>query len=179
MSSSNQVTYSLSNTNQKQLDLNNKNDINILMNLESNEELEDVIVHSMIEQFMNLSEEDNRIFNYIKQEFKDMKTLTYGSLLFIQTDQNIENFPHISELLQIYEEVFGNKDCKSCFVLRGEKHYILYNDGFITIADNGIKDKIFVYKIKTLVIILNVNNSKISGKYNQRILQLLKAIKYI
>ena len=179
MSSSNQVTYSLSNTNQKQLDLNNKNDINILMNLESNEELEDVIVHSMIEQFMNLSEEDNRIFNYIKQEFKDMKTLTYGSLLFIQTDQNIENFPHISELLQIYEEVFGNKDCKSCFVLRGEKHYILYNDGFITIADNGIKDKIFVYKIKTLVIILNENNSKIAGEYNQRILKLLKVIKYI
>ena len=179
MSSSNQVTYSLSNTNQKQLDLNNKNDINILMNLESNEELEDVIVHSMIEQFMNLSEEDNRIFNYIKQEFKDMKTLTYGSLLFIQTEQNIENFPHISELLQIYEEVFGNKDCKSCFVLRGEKHYILYNDGFITIADNGINDKIYVYKIKTLIIILNINNSKISGKYNQRILQLLKAIKYI
>ena len=179
MSSSNQVTYSLSNTNQKQLDLNNKNDINILMNLESNEELEDVIVHSMIEQFKNLSEEDNRIFNYIKQEFKDMKTLTYGSLLFIQTEQNIENFPHISELLQIYEEVFGNKDCKSCFVLRGEKHYILYNDGFITIADNGIKDKIFVYKIKTLVIILNVNNSKISGEYNQRILKLLKVIKYI
>ena len=179
MSSSNQVSYSLSNTNQKQLDLNNKNDINILMNLESNEELEDVIVHSMIEQFMNLSEEDNRIFNYIKQEFKDMKTLTYGSLLFIQTEQNIENFPHISELLQIYEEVFGNKDCKSCFVLRGEKHYILYNDGFITIADNGIKDKIFVYKIKTLVIILNVNNSKISGEYNQRILKLLKVIKYI
>ena len=179
MSSSNQVTYSLSNTNQKQLDLNNKNDINILMNLESNEELEDVIVHSMIEHFMNLSEDVNRIFNYIKQEFKDMKTLTYGSLLFIQTDQNIENFPHISELLQIYEEVFGNKDCKSCFVLRGEKHYILYNDGFITIADNGIKDKIFVYKIKTLVIILNVNNSKIAGEYNQRILKLLKVIKYI
>ena len=179
MSSSNQVTYSLSNTNQKQLDLNNKNDINILMNLESNEELEDVIVHSMIEQFMNLSEEDNKIFNYIKQEFKEMKILSYGSLLFIQSDQNIENFPHISELLQIYEEVFANKDCKSCFVLRGEKHYILYNDGFITIADNGILDKIFVYKIKTLVIILNVNNSKISGKYNQRILQLLKAIKYI
>ena len=178
MSSSNQIT-SLSNSNQKQLDLNNKNDINILMNLETNEELEDVIVHSMIEQFMNLSEEDNRIFNYIKQEFIDLKILTYGSLLFMQSDQNIENFPHISELLQIYEEVFGNKDCKSCFVLRGEKHYILYNDGFITIADNGIKDKIFVYKIKTLVIILNINNSKISGKYNQRILQLLKAIKYI
>ena len=108
-----------------------------------------------------------------------MKILTYGSLLCMQSDQNIENFPHISELLQIYEEVFANKDCKSCFVLRGEKHYILYNDGFITIADNGIMDKIFVYKIKTLVIILNINNSKISEKYNQRILQLLKAIKYI
>ena len=179
MSSQNQNTVSLSGSGQKQLDLNNKNDMNILMNLETNEELEDVIVHSMIEQFMNLSEEDNRIFNYIKQEFKDMKILSYGSLLFIQNDPNIENFPHISELLQIYEEVFANKDCKSCFVLRGEKHYILYNDGFITIADNGIMDKILVYKIKTLVIILNINNSKISGKYNQRILQLLKAIKYI
>ena len=170
---------SLSNINQKQLDLNNKNDINILMNIETNEELEDVIVHSMIEQFMNLSEEDNRIFNYIKQEFKDMKILTYGSLLFIQSDQNIENFPHISELLQIYEEVFANKDCKSCFVLRGEKHYILYNDGFITIADNGINDKIYVYKIKTLIIILNINNSKKCGEFNQRILRLLKTIKYI
>ena len=39
---------------------------------------------------------------------------------------------------------------------------------------NGLKDKIFVYKIKTLVIILNVNDSKISGEYNQRILKLLK-----
>ena len=170
---------SLSNINQKQLDLNNKNDINILMNIETNEELEDVIVHSMIEQFMNLSEEDNRIFNYIKQEFKEMKILNYGSLLFLQTDQNIENFPHISELLQINEEVFANKDCKSCFVLRGEKHYILYNDGFITIADNGINDKIYVYKIKTLIIILNINNSKKCGEFNQRILRLLKTIKYI
>ncbi len=174
---SSQTSNALSN--QKQLDLNNKNDINILMNLETNEELEDVIVHSMIEQFMNLSEEDNRIFNYIKQEFKEMKILNYGSLLFLQTDQNIENFPHISELLQIYEEVFANKDCKSCFVLRGEKHYILYNDGFITIADNGINDKIYVYKIKTLIIILNINNSKKCGEFNQRILRLLKTIKYI
>ena len=99
MASSNQNTITITNSSQKQLDLNNKNDINILMNIETNEELEDVIVHSMIEQFMNLSEEDNKIFNYIKQEFKDMKILTYGSLLFIQTDQNIENFPHISELL--------------------------------------------------------------------------------
>ena len=168
-----------SSNNQNQLDLNNKKDLNILMNIETNEELEDVIIHNMIEQFMNLSDEDNKIFNYVKQEFKDMKILSYGSLLFLQTDQNIENFPHISELLQIYEEVFGNKDCKSCFVLRGEKHYIIYNDGFITIADNGIKDKIYVYKIKTLVIILNINNSVKYGEYNQRILQLLKLIKYI
>ena len=111
-------TNNVSSGSSKQLDLNNKNDFNILMNIETNEELEDVIVHSMIEQFMNLSEEDNKIFNYLKQEFKEMKILTYGSLLFIQSDQNIENFPHISELLQIYEEVFGNKDCKSfeaCF----------------------------------------------------------------
>ena len=168
-----------SSNNQNQLDLSNKKDLNILMNIETNEELEDVIIHNMIEQFMNLSDEDNKIFNYIKQEFKDMKILSYGSLLFLQTDQNIENFPHISELLQIYEEVFGNKDSKSCFVLRGEKHYILYNDGFITIADNGIKDKIYVYKIKTLVIILNINNSVKYGEYNQRILRLLKLIKYI
>ena len=168
-----------SSNNQNQLDLKNKKDLNILMNIETNEELEDVIIHNMIEQFMNLSDEDNKIFNYVKQEFKDMKILSYGSLLFLQTDQNIENFPHISELLQIYEEVFGNKDCKSCFVLRGEKHYIIYNDGFITIADNGIKDKIYVYKIKTLVIILNINNSVKYGEYNQRILQLLKLIKYI
>ena len=175
--SSNQT--SSNNNNQKKDDVNSKNDLNILMNIETNEELEDVIVHSMIEQFMNLSEEDNKIFNCFKQEFKEMKVLVYGSLLFMQTDQNIENFPHISELLQIYEEIFANKDCTSCFVLRGEKHYILYNDGFICIADNGIKDKILVYKIKTLIIILNINNSIKYGEYNQRILRLLKLIKYI
>ena len=53
---------------QKQLDLNNKSDFNILMNIETNEELEDVIIHSMIEQFINLSEEDNKILKYKKMK---------------------------------------------------------------------------------------------------------------
>ena len=176
---SSQITINLADS-KKEIVLDDTKDFSYLMNnLESNEELENLIVQNMIEQFTNLSDEDNKIFNLIKQEFTDLKILGYGSLLFLQTDQRIEYFPHISELLQIYEEVFGNKDSKSCLILRGEKFYIIYNDGFITIADNGIKDKIYVYKIKSLIVILNINNSANYGDYNQRILKLLKLIKYI
>jgi hypothetical protein len=86
-----------------------------------NLELEEAIMHNMIEEFMNISEEDNKIFNTFKNEFSDLKILHYGSLMFIQNDKNIENFPNISELLQIYEEIFTNLSMKSSLSLKLEK----------------------------------------------------------
>ena len=156
-----------------------KNTQNLLKDLENNDQLEDVIVQNMIEDFMNLSDEDNKIFNLIKDTYKDLKVLNYGNLLYIQDNLSYDAVPHISELLGIYEEIFSNKDSTSCIVLNQTKYYILYNDGFVTIADNGYNNKVFVYKIKTLVVILRVENKNKCGFYASKLLKVLKAIKYI
>ena len=86
-----------------------------------NIELEEAIMHNMIEEFMNISDEDNKIFNTFKAEFSDLAVLQYGSLMYIQKDKNIENYPNISELLQIYEEIFTNLNMKSSLSLKLEK----------------------------------------------------------
>jgi len=49
-----------------------------------NIELEEVIMHNMIEEFMNISDEDNKIFNTFKTEFSDLAVLQYGSLMYIK-----------------------------------------------------------------------------------------------
>lgn len=90
------------------------------------DEMEEVIIHNMIEEFMNISDEDNKIFNLLKEEFKDLKILHYGALMCIQNDDDIENFPNISELLQIYEEIFSNLNMRSSLCLKLEKCNIDY-----------------------------------------------------
>ncbi len=157
--------------------INNNNNKNLIQNNEN--ELEDVIMQNMIEEFMNISDEDNKIFNLLKEEFKELKFLHYGSLMFIQNDLNLENFPNISELLQIYEEIFGNLTMKNSLNLKFEKYYIIYNDGFVCIGSNGMGKKIHVYKIKTLVIILLINDLNKCGFYNKKILKVLKQIKFV
>jgi hypothetical protein len=86
-----------------------------------NIELEEVIMHNMIEEFMNISDEDNKIFNTFKTEFSDLAVLQYGSLMYIQNDKKFDNYPNISELLQIYEEIFTNINMKSSLSLKLEK----------------------------------------------------------
>ena len=88
---------------------------------EEKDDLEEAIMHNMIEEFMNISDEDNKIFNMLKEEFKDLKILHYGSIIFIQNDEDIEHFPNISELLQLYEEIFSNINMKSSLSLCLEK----------------------------------------------------------
>jgi hypothetical protein len=106
------------------IDMNTQN-----MQIDERDELEEALMHNMIEAFMNISDEDNKIFNYLKDEFKeDLKVLQYGSIMLIQNDLDIEHFPNISELLQIYEEIFTNLNMKSSLSLRLEKckKYIIY-----------------------------------------------------
>ena len=82
--------------------------VNDQMNIDEKDEIEEAMMQNMIEEFMNISDEDNKIFNLLKEEFKDLKILHYGSIMFIQNDLKIEHFPNISELLTIYEEIFSN-----------------------------------------------------------------------
>ena len=79
---------------------------NNAMVVDDKNEIEEALIHNMIEEFMNISDEDNKIFNLLKEEFKDLKILHYGSIMFIQNEDDIEQFPNISELLAIYEEIF-------------------------------------------------------------------------
>ena len=153
--------------------------VNDQMNIDEKDEIEEAMMQNMIEEFMNISDEDNKIFNLLKEEFKDLKILQYGSIMFIQNDLKIEHFPNISELLTIYEEIFSNLNMKSSLSLKKEKYYVIYNDGFITIANSGMGGKIFIYKIKTIVLILHTNDNQKFGCYNARILKVLKTIKYI
>lgn len=157
------------------------------------DEMEEVIILNMIEEFMNISDEDNKIFNLLKEEFKDLKILHYGALMCIQNDDDIENFPNISELLQIYEEIFSNLNMRSSLCLKLEKciidyiikntriyiDYVIYNDGLVTIADNGMGKRIYIYKIKTIILVLHTNDTQKTGCYNYRMLKILKHIKYI
>lgn len=152
---------------------------NNAMVVDDKNEIEEALMHNMIEEFMNISDEDNKIFNLLKEEFKDLKILHYGSIMFIQNEDDIEQFPNISELLAIYEEIFSNLNMKSSLSLKLEKYYVIYNDGFITIANNGMGKKIFIYKIKTIVLVLHTNDTQKFGCYNTRILKVLKLIKYI
>lgn len=152
---------------------------NNAMVVDDKNEIEEALIHNMIEEFMNISDEDNKIFNLLKEEFKDLKILHYGSIMFIQNEDDIEQFPNISELLAIYEEIFSNLNMKSSLSLKLEKYYVIYNDGFITIANNGMGKKIFIYKIKTIVLVLHTNDTQKFGCYNTRILKVLKLIKYI
>ena len=152
---------------------------NNAMVVDDKNEIEEALIHNMIEEFMNISDEDNKIFNLLKEEFKDLKILHYGSIMFIQNEDDIEQFPNISELLAIYEEIFSNLNMKSSLSLKLEKYYVIYNDGFITIANNGMGKKIFIYKIKTIVLVRHTNDTQKFGCYNTRILKVLKLIKYI
>lgn len=146
---------------------------------EQKDEIEEAIMHNMIEEFMNVGDEDNKIFNLFKDEFKDLRTLQYGNLMYIQNEMSIEKIPNISELLQIYEEIFSHVSMKTAFSLNVEKFYVVYNDGFVTIANNGMGKKVFIYKIKTIVLILLSDDPTKIGCYNSRVLRVLKAIKYI
>ena len=62
---------------------------NNAMVVDDKNEIEEALIHNMIEEFMNISDEDNKIFNLLKEEFKDLKILHYGSIMFIQNEDDI------------------------------------------------------------------------------------------
>jgi hypothetical protein len=72
---------------------------------------------NLIEEFMNLSEEENKLINAFVDEFKDFRILNYGAMIYLQSsDEDISNYPHISELLENYEKVFSSNCFNGNFV---------------------------------------------------------------
>jgi len=92
---------------------------NVQPNLEDSYENANI---NLIEEFMNLSEDENKLINCFQEEFKDFKILNYGALIYLQTyDEDISNYPHISELLENYEKIFSANCFKGYFVLKMTK----------------------------------------------------------
>ena len=85
---------------------------------EANEALVNI---NLIEEFMNISEEELKIILSLKEEFSDMKFFNYGALVYIQEEEDINSFPHVSELLENYEKVFSTNCYLGVLVLRQTK----------------------------------------------------------
>lgn len=137
---------------------------------------------NLIEEFMNLSDEENNIINSLRGEFSDLKFFNYGALVYLQKEDDNDGypFPHISELLENYEKIFSVDCYLGYLVLRQTKYYIIQNDGLVIIADDAMGNLLTVFKIKNIVIMYNINKSEnMTGKINYRILRILKALKII
>lgn len=76
---------------------------------------------NLIEEFMNITDEENKIINSIKEEFSDFKYYNYGALIYIQTEEDITKYPHTSELLENYEKIFSQNCYLGNLVLRQTK----------------------------------------------------------
>ena len=79
---------------------------------------------NLIKEFLNLSEEDVKLVNFLKEEFStNYKFFSYGSIVYIQkedenlindlpnqdvdNDTTISEFPHVTELLENYEKIYS------------------------------------------------------------------------
>lgn len=87
-----------------------------------NVQQEEAVVNiNLIEEFMNISEDELKIIMSFKDEFTDMKFFNYGVLIYVQEEDDISSFPHVSELLENYEKVFSTNCYLGVFVLRQTK----------------------------------------------------------
>ena len=150
------------------------------------------------EEFLNLSEEDNKLINLLKDEFNEMKIFNYGGIIYLHNSEEISNFLHISELFENYEKimskscyssdlVFNNTKCKQLIIHKLVNNfinyiidYITHNDGFVINADDGIDNLFFCFKIKHLIIFYILSyKENTQGNINYRILKILHRVKYI
>jgi hypothetical protein len=73
---------------------------------------------NLIEEFFNSTEEEMKLINYIREEFKDFKFFNYGSLVYFQNDEDVNSFPHISDLLENYEKIYSESCYRNHLILR-------------------------------------------------------------
>jgi hypothetical protein len=153
----------------------------MIMNNQMDDDMGENININLIEEFMNISEDENKIINLLKEEFNDFKFFNYGALVYLQdADEDLNNFPHISELLENYEKIFSATCYRGYLVLRQTKYYITYNDGLVIISDNGFENLLNIFKIKNIIVMYNIRKEENKmGKINMRILKILKILNLI
>ena len=82
----------------------------------------DIIVEEeLLEDFMILDEEENKLINYLKDEFSNYTFFNYGKIVYIQQLSDFNFFPHISELLENYENIYSKPCYTGNLVLRQRK----------------------------------------------------------
>lgn len=83
----------------------------------------DIIVEEeRIEDFLNLDEEENKFIGYLKDEFiHDFTFFNYGKIIYIQQENEINSFPHVSEILENYEKIYSMPCYTDYLVLRQTK----------------------------------------------------------
>ena len=78
---------------------------------------------NLLEEFFFIYDEDNKLINLLKEEFTDLKFFNYGSIVYLQKENDDEtgNFPHVSELLENYEKIYSKTCYKGNLILRLKK----------------------------------------------------------
>ena len=90
--------------------------------------MELIVEEERIEDFLNLDEEENKFIGYLKDEFiEDFTFFNYGKIIYIQQENEINTFPHISELLENYEKIYSTPCYTGHLVLRQSKCKNLIN----------------------------------------------------
>ena len=87
-----------------------------------NVQQEEAVVNiNLIEEFMYISEDELKIVMSFKDEFTEMKFFNYGVLIYVQEEDDLSSFPHVSEFLENYEKVFSTNCYLGVLVLRQTK----------------------------------------------------------
>lgn len=152
---------------------------------------------NLIEEFFFIYDEDNKLINLLKDEFSDLKFFNYGSIVYLQKENEGESadFPHVSELLENYEKIYSKTCFKGNLILRLTKcnqnkilfyqinyylDYIIYNDGFMIVSDNGFGSVFSLFKIRNILICYNsYKGDYMIGKINSKILRIFKNLNLI
>lgn len=136
-----------------------------------------IIEEELIEDFLNLDEEENKLIGYIRDEFVNYTFFNYGKIIYIQQETDINSFPHISELLENYEKIYSTPCFLGFLVIKQRKYYMRLNDGFLIIADDCIESELIMFKIKNILICCNLlKSNNHSGTFNFKLLKLLKRV---
>jgi len=112
------MTTNFSTTNPNINSVNNIN--NNLNNYNSNQHANANQTSNLLEEFFYIYEEDNKLLNLLKDEFSDLKFFNYGSIVYLQKENDEEQggFPHVSELLENYEKIYSKTCYKGNLILR-------------------------------------------------------------
>lgn len=86
-----------------------------------------ILEEEHLEDFLNLDEEEHKLIEFLRDEFSDFTFFNYGKIVFMQQNEDMDSFPHISELLENYEKIYSTPCYTGFLVIKQRKcMYILF-----------------------------------------------------